>query len=342
MAEIQPPLFVFANGQFGADELGLPFRDILSEGTRLAGDLLVSAPGGMNIRVASGGAWIEGDTDTDAQPCYRVRNVGNVDIAIEAADPANPRKDIVIAEVLDAAFSGASYSWRLRVVKGVAAGAPVEPALPDSAIKLAVVTVPAAAAAIVGGNIADSRVRAQVGAGDVLGPTSDLVKLADVTLGADAASIDIQGIPGTYAHLELDFSLRSTNANTDELWLRFNNDSGAAKYAGVFAGQGPGAADAQAHGPGSKAQVTRLPGGSASAGHFAAGRIVIPEYASGKRKQFFGHMGLQTAMAANSNYSHHLEFIYDDVAAINRITLFAGVGPNLLAGSRATLYGRKG
>jgi hypothetical protein len=177
MPEVQPPLFVEVDGVIGADELGLPFRDIMSEGVLdlSGGHFLVSAPGGMVVRVAKGAAWIKGDDNTDAQPTYRVRTDGAVDLAIAAADGANPRKDIVIAEVLDAKFAGSAFSWRFRVITGNPAPVPVEPGLPNNAIKLAVVQVPALAAAIVGGNLTDTRGVAKVGAGqaqiNVIPPT---------------------------------------------------------------------------------------------------------------------------------------------------------------------------
>src|SRR5438093_5515748 len=54
-----------------------------------------------------------------------------------------------------------------------------------------------------------------------------MVLIADSTLGAAAASFDITSIPGSYKHLQIVASLRSTRVNNfDPVRIRFNNDSG--------------------------------------------------------------------------------------------------------------------
>ena len=144
MAEVTPPLFVDSDNAYGADELGLPFRDIVGEGVVEDGDLLVSqraAGANMSVDVAAGAAWVQGDTDADRQPTYRVYNDATVNLAVTAADPALDRLDLVIAEVLDSAFTGSSKTWRLRIVDGTPAASPAEPALPDTSVKLAVLDI---------------------------------------------------------------------------------------------------------------------------------------------------------------------------------------------------------
>lgn len=168
MAEINPPLYVDTDEEYGAEDLGLPYRDLIGEGIVGASDLLVSqraAGANMSVDVAAGAAWVKGDDDANAQPTYRVRNDATVNLAVTTADATNPRKDLVIAEVLDSTFSGASKTWRLRVVAGTPAASPATPSTPSNALLLAVLTVAAADTSIATADIADSRVRAVVGLG---------------------------------------------------------------------------------------------------------------------------------------------------------------------------------
>ena len=190
MAEVTPPLFVDSDNAYGADELGLPFRDIVGEGVVETGDLLVSqraAGANMSVDVAAGAAWVQGDTDADRQPTYRVYNDATVNLAVTAADPALDRLDLVIAEVLDSAFTGSSKTWRLRIVEGTPAATPAEPALPDTSVKLAVLDIAAAQPNVGSSSITDTRPRATVGGGLAGGSrvdTSSAVPGSDVALGS--------------------------------------------------------------------------------------------------------------------------------------------------------------
>lgn len=171
MTVITPPLFLNVDSTYGADDLGLPYRDFISEGVASSTALAVSERGAganMSVDVAAGVAWILGD-DATAQPCYRVYNDGTVNLTVTTADATNPRIDRVVAEVLDSTFSGASNLWRLRVIAGTPAGSPSAPALPSNAISLATISVPAGDTTIGSAQITDTRPRAQLGAS--LGPT---------------------------------------------------------------------------------------------------------------------------------------------------------------------------
>jgi hypothetical protein len=170
MAEVNPPLFVLQNGAYGPDELGLPLRDLIGEGVvgPSSGELAVTqraAGANWSVDIAKGSAYVKGDADADRQPTYRVYNDGVRNLAITPADATNPRKTIVIAEVIDGAFGGAGYKWQLRAVDGVPAVAPAEPALPPNAVKLAVLTIPAGAGSVVTAYITDARTSALVGGG---------------------------------------------------------------------------------------------------------------------------------------------------------------------------------
>ncbi len=173
MTAITPPLFQTVDGAYQGRHLGIPYRDLLSEGVTTTAGLAVSqraAGANMSVDVAAGVAWIAGDDSPAVQPLYRCYNDGVVNLAVTAAHATLARKDIVIAEVRDSAFSGVNQDWRLRVVAGTPNASPVEPALPSTALKLAVINVAAAASSITNAAITDQRVRASVLGGEAKVP----------------------------------------------------------------------------------------------------------------------------------------------------------------------------
>lgn len=172
MAE-KTPLYMDINSVYSGDELGLPNRDVMGEGVVGAGDMLISAGAGNTINVAAGAGWVTGDTDVVNQPTYRIINDAVVNKGI-TPDPTNPRYVRVFGQITDATFSGAARNWVITTLHGTPAGSPTIPALPASAIDLATVLVPAAAASSAAYTFTDNRARARVGGGQVLGPP-DLV-----------------------------------------------------------------------------------------------------------------------------------------------------------------------
>lgn len=168
MTVITPPLFQTVDSVYQGRHLGIPYRDILSEGVVGSTALAVSQRGAganMSVDVAAGVCWIAGDDNTATQPLYRCYNDGTVNLTLTTADATNPRIDRVIAEVRDSSFSGVSQDWRLRIVAGTPAGSPSAPALPSNAISLATISVPANDTTISTGQITDTRPFAMVGAG---------------------------------------------------------------------------------------------------------------------------------------------------------------------------------
>ncbi len=125
----------------------------------VAGDLLVSANGtpNMTVLVAAGEALINGTQSSIYQGAYHCLNDASVSLSIAAADPTNPRIDLVVAQVRDAAYSGSNNDWILAVVTGTPAPSPSPPATPNNAIVLAQVAVAALASSITSGNITDKR-----------------------------------------------------------------------------------------------------------------------------------------------------------------------------------------
>lgn len=129
-----------------------------------AADLTVTQRGAganMSVDVSVGRAIIRStEASSLAAGAYTFLNDATVNVVIAAADPTNPRIDLVIAQVRDSNYSGASTDARLTVVTGTPAGVPVTPTVPDSCIVLAQVAVAALAASIVNANITDKRTRA--------------------------------------------------------------------------------------------------------------------------------------------------------------------------------------
>lgn len=130
----------------------------------LSGDLAVSQRGAganMSVDVARGGGYVLGDDATD-QGYYFGYNDATTNLVISAADPSNPRIDLVIMRIKDAAEGGAAGDVvTLEVVTGTPAGSPSAPTLPASSLQLAQVAVGAGVTSITNANITDSRSMAQ-------------------------------------------------------------------------------------------------------------------------------------------------------------------------------------
>lgn len=124
------------------------------------GDMLVEQNGtpNMSVDVAQGAAAIKGTHDF-FQGMYFVENRGTTNLAISAADPADPRIDVIVARVYDTEHADPSSEWILEVVTGTPAtsGTQVAPAVPTSAMSLAEVAVAAGVTSIVDANITDTR-----------------------------------------------------------------------------------------------------------------------------------------------------------------------------------------
>jgi hypothetical protein len=177
---------------------------------------------------------VKGDTTPATQPTYRVRSDAVVNLAIGAANPTNPRIDRVIAEVLDATFTGSQNLWHLRVVAGTPAGSPVAPAEPSTAITLALVSVPANDTTIDNAQITDARPRASLG-GQI--PSTQLVTALP------ASPFDGQ---------EVVFQTTAMRALTPPIWwhLRYDANGGSPTstpwgYMGGSEWQAVGSASAQ-------------------------------------------------------------------------------------------------
>ena len=111
----------------------------------------------MAVQVSSGWAAIVGTTQSN-MGSYVAFNDAAVTLSLTAADPTNPRIDIVVATVSDAYYSGSTNTVAFTVVTGTAAGSPVAPSTPANSVLLAQVYVAAGVAAVYTANLTDMRV----------------------------------------------------------------------------------------------------------------------------------------------------------------------------------------
>jgi hypothetical protein len=148
-------------GSTWSDTLGRTIEGMgLSYGTNLGGiyqdinRMAVTAVSGMNLSIDLGTAVVPSSAGV-TNGCYRVTAVSASTVTVAAADPTNPRIDLVVAGVQDNGNS-TSYSY-VGLVTGTPAGSPSPPATPSNAIVLAQVRVNAGVSSITSGNITDLR-----------------------------------------------------------------------------------------------------------------------------------------------------------------------------------------
>lgn len=175
------------------------------------------------------------------------------------------------------------------------------------------------------------------------GATSDLTLITDILHGSDTASFDFTSIPGTYKHLKIIISGRSTRAaNTlDFCTLRINNDSGS-NYDGYWIQVFPsfsGASGTEWIGATSMANLMLAPAASSATGSAMSGEITIPDYAAATLQKSVQMTGYAPTAQSTGNVRPFLSGgDWRSTAAITRITIAPANG-NWLTGSRASLYG---
>lgn len=118
----------------------------------------------MSVNVGAGEAFVPGTQVSNVsghtfntQGIYFCLNDSTVNLTVTAADPTNPRIDLVVLQVIDTQYSGASDGAQLAVVTGTPAASPVAPSAPSNSITLARISVPANATSITSGDITDER-----------------------------------------------------------------------------------------------------------------------------------------------------------------------------------------
>ena len=161
MALRTPPSWM-QNGSHPAENDRLTTQGIWrTSGVLSSADLQVtqSSVPAMSVQIAAGWGVILG-TYQSLMGAYQFTNDAAATATIAAADPTNPRIDLICITVSDAYYTGATNQVAINVVTGTPAGSPSAPATPTNSIVLARVAVAALATTIVNANITDYRTRA--------------------------------------------------------------------------------------------------------------------------------------------------------------------------------------
>lgn len=199
---VQTPPFALQNASHSA----ALFRQAASSqipstgGVLGSGELACTAQStpNMSVQVAPGRAWIPG-TQVGApagmswttQALYFALNDAAVSVTVAAADPTNPRIDVVYVQVQDAFYSGSVNSATVGIVTGTPAPTPAVPAVPSNSIVLAHISVPANATSIGSGQITNE-----------LGPPINLLLAPPLFVGEQHTSQSIPNAAWTAVTLD--------------------------------------------------------------------------------------------------------------------------------------------
>ncbi len=160
-------------------------------------------------------------------------------------------------------------------------------------------------------------------------------ELERITLVGNQASIDFQNISQDYDDLKLVYRFRTDRVSTwDEVLLAYNADANNANYywenlAGLDA--------VASAGEGAIRRIANSLGASATAGNFVFGEAIIYRYS--ETETHVAHARDSWLNTATQFGITLIALHWETAAAITRITLAPGTGPNFVAGSEVILYG---
>ena len=193
MAVITPPIFLQA-GSHPADSVrrALGLTVVERNSILLSGDWAITQNGtpNMSVNVAEGRGYVKG-TEATYQGGYLCESQGVTNLAITAANATNPRIDLIVARVKDAAYSGATNTFSLEVVTGTAAASPVAPVTPVDSYVLASIAVAAAVTSILTANITDLRSNTTNNSGRLAGVGGVIVCDSTTRPGAPTTGMEI-------------------------------------------------------------------------------------------------------------------------------------------------------
>jgi hypothetical protein len=194
-----------------------------------------NSPAGMSIVVASGWAAIVGTTQANMGTYVAYNDANNV-IAVNTADPTNPRIDLVCATVQDAYYTGSLNDVILQVVAGTPAGSPVAPTLPANSISLARIAVGAGVTSITNANITDTRVLVTTNIPES-GDISDVVAGTGLSGGGSSGSVTLSINTAVTADLTTAQTLTNKTLTSPLINLGVNAQTGTT-YTTVLADNG--------------------------------------------------------------------------------------------------------
>ena len=168
------------------------------------------------------------------------------------------------------------------------------------------------------------------------------VLLANVTLGAPAASITLSSIPQTHSHLYVQGYFRCEQAVTiTGAALRINGDTGSNYDTQYLGANGGSAAAGELFGVTSdNAFSCFCPGSTATANVFGAASLWIPDYTdTGKNKMVLVESGGKWGTATTNIITRQTTIAWRSSVAVTSLSWFNISGANLSTGSRVSLYG---
>ena len=161
MALITPPNWLQA-GTYTAQADRVNQQAVLNtSGVIGATSLAVTAQASPNMTVNIASGWAAIVSGTSNQGVYGVYNDATVVQSISAANASNPRIDLIVATVNDAAISGSLNNVVFTTVAGTPAASPTVPSTPANSIVIAQIAVAANTTTISTANITDRRVPVQ-------------------------------------------------------------------------------------------------------------------------------------------------------------------------------------
>jgi hypothetical protein len=170
---------------------------------------------------------------------------------------------------------------------------------------------------------------------------SDQRKTGRVKFYTDVSRRSTSGQKSTpYAHLRIVTYLRSDRASqTDNLAIRFNNDTGA-NYDYIESYTTGAAAYNNSEGLGlTRAAVGLCPGSNATANRFGTGEMLIGNYTGTTNyKSMTYSSSAATGTTTGLLYWDQGLGHWRSASAINRVQIFPWSGTNWKAGSRLTIY----
>lgn len=161
------------------------------------------------------------------------------------------------------------------------------------------------------------------------------------TLGVNAASMGVSGIPGTYSHLDVVMMCRAAaGALPTYCVIQFNADTTAANYQSEIEGAVGAATQFQTLLTANNGISAQIEVGGSLANSFAPIRFAVPLYAAAVNKNVTGTAARFGDGSGGSNpLSASFSGLWKSTAAITSITVAVQGGANLVAGSSISVYG---
>lgn len=197
---------------------------VCQEGVIESGDYKAvqrAAGANMSVDVPAGDAFVKMDTGV-RNGLYQVTNDGVVNVAVTAADPANPRIDQLVLQANDSNVAGATDLAELKVLAGTpTVGATLDnrsgaAALGNDRILLADILVPAASTTVTTANIRDRRPWARGGHATKVRTTNLVPGTSAAVITETQARLETRGRPIT---VEFDASSTFSNGGGTTLTL---------------------------------------------------------------------------------------------------------------------------